>query len=145
MVRLCKVLTDLPLEPDEPLDYGIIKFCEVCKKCAKMCPSKAIPMGERTFEGSSPSNNLEVFKWYEDTEKCLSFWREIGTGCAICFGVCPFTKPSTGIHRLVKWFMRHFPVLNSLWVWLDDLIGYGKMKAQRSIGYHKIFGSRCCL
>lgn len=127
MVRLCKVFTDLPLEPDETLDDGIIKFCEVCKKCARMCPTQALPMGERTFEGPSPSNNPGVLKWYEDGEKCSQFWNQVGSGCSLCFRVCPFTKPNTGLHRLVKWFIRNVPALNRFWVWCDDFFGYGKM------------------
>jgi len=27
----------------------------------------------------------------------------------------------------VKWFIRNVPQLNRLWVWTDDLFGYGKM------------------
>jgi hypothetical protein len=32
-VRLCKVLTDLPLKPDKPIAFGVQEYCEKCKKC----------------------------------------------------------------------------------------------------------------
>jgi len=30
-VRLCKVLTDIPMEPDKPIDFGLQEYCEKCK------------------------------------------------------------------------------------------------------------------
>ena len=37
-VRLCKVLTDLPLVPTPPIDFGVTEFCNKCEKCAQYCP-----------------------------------------------------------------------------------------------------------
>ena len=42
--------------------------------------------------------------------------------------VCSFTKPSGLKHSVVKWFIRNVPLLNRLWVWADNAMGYGKMK-----------------
>ena len=126
MVRICKVFTDLPLAPSPMAPDGIIEFCEVCKKCARLCPSGSITMGERGYIGLSEANNPGVFKWYADEDECLRYWREVGTGCAICFRVCSFTKPNTSLHRLIKWFIRHIPMLNRLWVWSDDLLDYSR-------------------
>lgn len=42
MVRVFKVLTDLPLAPTKPIDAGLYKYCHKCKKCADACPGKAI-------------------------------------------------------------------------------------------------------
>ncbi|MBW1999502.1 MAG: hypothetical protein JRJ29_16270, partial [Deltaproteobacteria bacterium] len=47
-VRISKVLTDLPLVPDSPIDIGVQEFCEKCKLCAKYCPSRALMLEERT-------------------------------------------------------------------------------------------------
>lgn len=45
MARICKVITDLPLEPDVPVVTGASVFCETCGKCADGCPARAIPKG----------------------------------------------------------------------------------------------------
>jgi reductive dehalogenase len=127
LIRICKIFTDLPL-PQSPLaPEGIIKFCEDCEKCAKMCPSGSIPFGERTWFGENDANNPDVFKWYCNAEKCLAYWNEVGSGCSICFRVCNFTKKKGTVHEIVKWFIRNVPLLNKFFVWTDELFGYGKM------------------
>jgi reductive dehalogenase len=128
LVRICKIFTDLPVQYSQLAPTGIIEFCEVCQRCATKCPVQAIPEDERTYQGVSEANNPGVYKWFIDADECLRYWREIGSGCAICFRVCPFTKPNTAIHRLVKWFIRKTPALNRFWVWSDKVMGYGKLK-----------------
>jgi len=131
MVRICKVFTDLPLATSPQAPGGIVEYCEVCEKCAEHCPSGSIPTGPQTYEGYSEANNPGVLKWYCNADTCLEYWREVGTGCSICFRVCNFTKPPGVSHDIVKWFIRNAPWLNRFWVWADDLIGYGKMKDPR--------------
>ena len=127
LVRILKVFTDLPLPQSELAHTGIIQYCEVCKKCATHCPSHAIPQGPRTFEAVCEANNPGVYKWYGDEEECLKYWNQVGSACSICFRVCSFTKKNGFVHNLVKWFIKNVPALNPLWVWSDDLFGYGKM------------------
>jgi epoxyqueuosine reductase len=127
LVRILKVFTDLPLPQSELADTGIIRYCEVCKKCAVHCPSHAIPDGLRTFEAVCEANNPGVYKWYGDEEECLRYWNQVGSACSICFRVCSFTKKKGFIHNVVKWFIKNVPTLNPLWVRTDDLFGYGKM------------------
>jgi len=131
LVRICKVLTDLPLPTSPEAPRGIIEFCEACKKCAKHCLSKAIPHGPRTWEGHGDSNNPGVYKWYCDAVKCLDYWDEAGNGCNNCFRVCSFTKPPGVVHDIIKWFIRNILPLNRLWVWADDAMGYGEMSDPR--------------
>jgi epoxyqueuosine reductase len=51
LVRVFKVITDLPLAPTKPIDAGIFRFCRDCKKCAEFCPSHALSMEtEPTWE-----------------------------------------------------------------------------------------------
>jgi len=90
-VRLCKVFTDAPLQFDEPIEFGVIKYCENCLRCAEACPPQAIPYGERTTEGVCASNNPGVLKWHVDAEKCLNFWRVNGASCLNCIQSCPFS------------------------------------------------------
>ena len=89
--RLCKVLTDLPLAPDKPIDFGIQKYCETCHSCAKACPAKAIRFEERTTEQTSISNRPGILRWPVDVEKCYMFWQENGgIDCANCVAACPW-------------------------------------------------------
>lgn len=90
-VRLCKVLTDMPVIPDKPIDFGITDFCENCLLCAKSCPSGAISTGKRTVKSDYNTSNSGVLKWYIHGESCLRFWQENGSSCANCIVVCPFT------------------------------------------------------
>jgi epoxyqueuosine reductase len=127
LVRILKVFTDLPLPQSPMADTGIVEYCEVCKKCATNCPSHAIPEGPRSYEAVCEANNPGAYKWYGDEEACLRYWNQVGSACSICFRVCSFTKKSGFIHNLVKWFIKNVPMLNPLWVWADEFIGYGKM------------------
>jgi len=90
-VRLAKVLTDMPLEPDQPIDFGITEFCENCILCAEHCPPEAITQGEQTIDCNQITGNSGVKKWYIKGERCLNFWQENGASCANCIAVCPFT------------------------------------------------------
>jgi len=42
------VTTDLPLEVDKPIDFGLQDFCDRCQKCARECPSGAISSGDNS-------------------------------------------------------------------------------------------------
>jgi epoxyqueuosine reductase len=131
LVRICKIFTDLPLPTSPSAPTGIIEFCDACEKCARQCPSGSIPHGPRTWEPVCEANNPGAFKWYCDEEACLRYWNEVGSGCSVCFRVCSFTKSEGAIHNVVKWFICNLPQLNRLWVWADEVMGYGKMSDPR--------------
>ena len=124
-IRLCKVITDLPLEPDDPIDLGVQKFCEDCKKCSKECPSKAITSGERMEWADEISSGRGLMKWPIDPKKCYNFWLSNGVPCGNCITSCPFNKPNTSIHSLAKWSTKNLPFFNKFLIWLDDVMGYG--------------------
>ena len=90
-IRLCKVLTNLPLEPDKSIDFGLQEFCENCKKCLENCPADAISE-DKTTDAITVSNNSGVLKWPVNGERCFRFWCEAGIDCSICIKVCPFNK-----------------------------------------------------
>ncbi len=125
-VRICKVFTDMPLAHDDYAPFGVTQFCITCKKCAERCPSKAITRGDQTTVGPSLSNHSGVQKWYINPEKCFMFWVENWMDCNNCVKVCPFNKPPGRLHDTVRFFVRTFPFLNRFWVWMDDLLGYGR-------------------
>jgi reductive dehalogenase len=127
-VRICKVLTDLPLEIEWPIDFGVTAFCDICKKCAEQCPAGAISQGERSYEARSISSNGNVLKWEFDAEKCRRLHMEIGTACGICIRTCPFNKSTHWSHSVVRWFIEKIPGVNSFWVKMDDILTYGELK-----------------
>ncbi|MBU1628398.1 reductive dehalogenase [bacterium] len=117
-VRLGAVLTDMPLACDAPVNEGMQHFCELCTKCADCCPSRAIPDGDKTWVRG-------VHKWQMDPEKCYRYWRKVGTDCGICMRVCPYSKPDTFLHNIVRFSCQRSYLSRSLWPFADDLF-YGK-------------------
>jgi epoxyqueuosine reductase len=94
-VRLCKILTDLPLEPDKPIEFGVKEFCKKCKLCAEHCKAGAISMDdEPSFEVTCRSNNPGALKWYVNVERCYLYWCENGVDCSTCIKVCPYNIAS---------------------------------------------------
>jgi reductive dehalogenase len=125
-IRLCKVITDLPLAYDSYQPIGATEFCEVCKKCAKYCPSQAISEGGMTDRGPNISSHSGVRKWYVDCEKCFNFWGKLRMSCSNCIRVCPFNKPAGFIHDMSRAFIRKTTSLNKFLLWIDDMLGYDK-------------------
>ncbi|MEA3296968.1 MAG: reductive dehalogenase domain-containing protein [candidate division Zixibacteria bacterium] len=117
-VRLGAVTTDLPLLPDKSITFGVQDFCEKCLKCAVNCPSGAIPKGTKSLVRG-------VDKWPMQVEKCLGYWRRIGTDCGLCMKVCPFSHPPTLVHNLVRAGTRRSSFARTISVWGDDLF-YGR-------------------
>lgn len=92
--RLCKVLTNLPLIPDKPIDFGIRKYCETCHACAAACPANAIRREDRTTETTSISNRPGILRWPVNVSQCYLFWRENGVDCSNCVAACPWALHS---------------------------------------------------
>jgi len=125
-VRICKVVTDLPLERDHPIRFGVREFCEKCNKCGEACPVGAITGGERSWDRPNISNNPGQFTWHLDNELCRRYWSlGNGTNCTACVRACPFTKHPGFIHDITRTFISNLPQLNDLWRNLDDALGYG--------------------
>ena len=99
-VRIAKVLTNLTLEPDSPITFGVTKYCTKCGICAEECPSGAIsPDKKRTFAPSPsamPCGNPGALKWYTNGKKCFRWWIASGSGCSRCMDVCPYTTMTLG-------------------------------------------------
>ena len=130
-VRLAKVYTDLEIEPDRPVGFGVWEFCTKCKKCAEACPSDAISLDEPTLEPSVPSisSHPGVRRWYQDNEKCMDQWEKLGMGCNVCLVVCPYNKIDNWVHDLSK-LVVSAPVGRDIARQLDDAFGYGEFKEE---------------
>jgi len=118
-VRLGVVTTDMPLVADDPADdLSVLDFCSICRKCATNCPVAAIPAGERTAVG-------EGLRWAIDSERCFRYWNLVGTDCATCVRVCPYSHPDSFAHNLARWAIRRSPAARRVMLWMDDVF-YGK-------------------
>ena len=93
LVRICKVLTDLPLETDRPITFGAAETCRNCTICADSCPARAISFDSYpTYETVCASNNKGIKRWPVNSWACLKYWANNGTDCGICQAVCPFSR-----------------------------------------------------
>jgi len=118
-VRLAVVTTDLDLIEDRPVNFGVQHFCGICKKCADNCPSASIELGnKKTVRG--------VVKWPSRMETCYRFWRKAGTDCAICMAVCPYSKPHTFYHNIVRFLCTRNPLARLIALFMDDIF-YSRM------------------
>ncbi len=123
-VRIAAVTTELPLTINvSSHDDSVEKFCKICQKCAKLCPSQAIPFGEQSVIGSSE-------RWQIHQEKCYRYWTQIGTDCARCIQVCPFSHNDNLFHNAIRFGIRHFPIFRRIALRMDDII-YGNRKIKQ--------------
>jgi epoxyqueuosine reductase len=128
MVRVFKLLTDLPVALDKPIDAGIMEFCKRCKKCAEACPSESLSFDdEPSWEPVGGWGNRGHKAYFEDATTCLAYWREqAGTNCGICFAVCPFSKKDKAwVHAWVSAGSALMPSLDGFFRTMDDAFGYG--------------------
>ncbi len=128
-LRICKVFTNLPLVPDKAINFGALRFCRTCRRCAESCPSQSISYDDYpSWSGFTKSNNPGILKWYVNVETCYHFWTRNGNDCSNCIVSCPFTKSRHWSHRVARFFVRHLPIFNRLFVTLDRFLGYGKQR-----------------
>ena len=117
-VRISVTTTDLDLPADPPVDHHIEEFCRICKKCANLCPSQSI-----SKEWKTPSRSFEHFSINQQT--CYSYWKDVGTDCGFCIRVCPYTKPNTLFHKLVRFYITRNPVNQKIALLMNNIM-YGK-------------------
>jgi reductive dehalogenase len=117
-VRTAVVTTDIPLIEDQPINIGVQHFCEICKKCADNCPSQSIEIGNK-----KPVRGVN--KWQSRMESCYQYWRRVGTDCSLCLAVCPYSKPDTFYHRILRFFINRNALARRVAFHMDDLL-YGR-------------------
>ena len=120
--------TDLPLIPDQPMDFGLQYFCSNCLKCARECPCDAISWGDKVM-----FNGYEM--WKPDVERCTRYrlTNPKGLACGRCMKTCPLNKVVTWegpiATRIASWCGVNVrwlkPLLVPIAVWLDDKLGHG--------------------
>jgi len=120
-VRLAIITTQMDLPASLPTPcLHMENFCKICKKCADNCPSGSIPHGPEP-------RSRNIRHWSIDQEKCFSYWKTIGSDCGMCISVCPYTKPDTLVHRLVRFYISRNVLNQKIALFMDDLL-YGRRK-----------------
>lgn len=116
------ISTDMPLEADLPIDFGLQDFCEKCNKCARECPCGAIPFGGKTM-----FNGYEI--WKPDAEKCARYrvTNQKGSACGRCMKTCPFNAEGLMKERAALWAAIRFPSLRGPLARLDDRLRRGSI------------------
>jgi epoxyqueuosine reductase QueG len=117
-VRIGCVTTSMPALLNSPKALGVQAFCEICKKCADSCPSRALTAGDR-------EEVRGVLKWPTQSERCYRYWRQIGTDCGICMACCPFSHRNNAFHNLVRRIVRHARWTHRALAWGEILL-YGR-------------------
>jgi Pyruvate/2-oxoacid:ferredoxin oxidoreductase delta subunit len=82
-MRLVGLTTDANVSYDEPVDYGIHAFCQVCQVCVNRCPGRALMRDKIWWRG------VEKNKLY--FKRCRPVMARY-LGCGICMKVCPVQK-----------------------------------------------------
>ncbi|MCC1495016.1 2Fe-2S iron-sulfur cluster-binding protein [Cognatishimia sp. F0-27] len=114
------VTTDMPLAHDQPIDFGLQRFCEGCNKCARECPSGAITAGpKRMFNG------YEI--WKSDSQKCATYriTTEGGAMCGRCMKTCPWNLEGLFAEAPFRWVAMNVPQAAPVIARLDDAAGRG--------------------
>jgi epoxyqueuosine reductase QueG len=73
--RLVTILTDMPLEPDQPVKED----CGLCRLCVKICPAQAIKEEPAAFEHAKCFEKLREFQKQRQVDSYV---------CGICVNVC---------------------------------------------------------
>jgi epoxyqueuosine reductase QueG len=95
--RLSAVATDMPLDEDEPDQFGADQFCVNCQVCRDACPPDAIANEKQTVRGTA--------KWYVDFDKCIPYFGE-HMACGLCIAKCPYTRPGVAPRLIAKMAQR---------------------------------------
>ncbi|MCC7411131.1 MAG: hypothetical protein IT495_05820 [Gammaproteobacteria bacterium] len=116
------ITTDLPLEDDKPIDFGLQDFCAKCNKCARECPCQAISYGDKIM-----FNGYEM--WKPDTFTCAKYrtTNSGGAACGRCMKTCPWNIEGVLAERLFVWAAIHLPFTRQWIARLDDRLGNGRI------------------
>jgi epoxyqueuosine reductase len=128
MIRYIRfILTDLPLSPTKPIDYGGVEFCKTCKVCAEACPSGSVSLeDDQTWEVRDAGNNPGIKAFYQGWSKCA-----VDQGgpwdCLQCQSNCPFNSlPNAGIHGIVRGTIANTSLFNGFFANMETVMGFDR-------------------
>lgn len=113
--------TDLPLQVDRPIDFGLQAVCNMCMKCARECPCNAIPYGPKVM-----FNGYEI--WKPDVDKCGRYrlTNAKGSACGRCMKTCPYNREDLVESEKLLWLSIEVPQSRRALIDYDDRIGGGE-------------------
>ncbi len=116
-----QILTDLPLAPTKPIDFGGFRFCKTCKICGEVCKDvngiTPISMEDATYEITGGWNRIGV--------KAFQFTWPYDYFCNFCQAACPWTNHGVaGIHTIVKATAATTGLFNSFFANMENVMGY---------------------
>ena len=114
------VTTNMPITHDKPIDFGLLRFCEACNKCARECPSGAITAGPKLM-----FNGYEI--WKSDSQKCTTYRvsQKNGAMCGRCMKTCPWNLEGLFAEAPFRKLAMNVPQAAKVLAKLDDLAGKG--------------------
>lgn len=130
-----KMITNLPLPPGQPIDFGNYEFCKSCEICSDTCPSGCIQKGDPTWDGNptgNPSQQYGFLGWRSELALCPH--------CPICHRMCPFNAleidGSSFVHDLVKVTITNTTIFNSFFTSMEKTFKYSELPEG---GYWDVF------
>ena len=108
--RLMIITTDAMVTYDEPVDYGIHAFCQVCQVCVNRCPGRALMRDKIWWRGTE--KNKVYYK------RCMPVITRY-LACGVCMKVCPVQK--YGMKNVMEHYAETGQVLGK---GTHDLEGY---------------------
>ncbi len=130
-----KMLTNFPLPPGQPIDFGNYEFCKTCEICSETCPSESIQKGDPTWDGNpvgNPAQQYGFLGWRTEFQTCPH--------CPICHRMCPFNALETDgysfVHDVVKATITNTTVFNSFFASMERSFKYAELPES---GYWDVF------
>jgi len=117
--RSAFVTTNLPMEIDKPIDFGVNEFCAHCKICAEICPSQSI-----SFEDTNEKMITRGYRhWEINQTSCYNFWTQSmgGMGCRLCLIACPYSRKGNWLHKMAREIDTNDPtkLANKAFTWMQ--------------------------
>jgi epoxyqueuosine reductase len=96
--KYAAVLTNIELETDGYVDFGLQEYCGNCTICAQQCPSHAIGRRSQVLHNG-------YYTWKLNARACSDFGilNKEGTVCGRCTKVCPWNRPDMEPRDWTQW------------------------------------------
>ena len=81
--RLMIITTDAQVTYDQPVDFGLHAFCNICQVCVNRCPARALMRDKVWWRGAQKHKLI-----YKRCRPVMTRYE----GCAVCMKVCPVQR-----------------------------------------------------
>jgi len=132
---------DLPVAPTNPIDAGMWRWCQTCKKCAENCPAGALDLrGAPTYEmpaiegKADTQHNPGVKHFWFNGSLCNLWIAENGVAqmCSTCSGNCTFTIGNEAmLHTVLRSTISTTSTFNGFFYGMSKSFGFGGTMADK--------------